>query len=1342
MKTIFLAVTFALTLVPCAANAAFDAEILGISYSGTAQVDSSIHLNVQVHNLSTPDSGYGGAATFCIVCNVDPPGWFNDFDQEKSGVAFGLYETKTVAMPNILLDDDGDWGIDCEVRDSGCNTSFDSWTGNITVAAAPDPTCEDYGQTLGPCGAASADGDCMAGGQEVWECMDMGPLNCWVEVETCTGTSVCWDTTFGAAICIDDGHDDFCKAWKDAGAGCLHGEADCDGDGECLGNLECVGPMWPYSGNDGCCNPGEAWDGDACIPGDCEGLGYPLGECGGTNDGDCKENYGEIWTCVDAGPLNCWDLTDTCDGDTVCYDPLGSPAACIGPGHDAFCSAWKDAGSGCVYGESDCDSDSECLGSLDCVGPVWPFSGNDGCCNPGEGWDGSVCLPNDCIALGYPLGDCAIPSNLGSCQAGWGEVWTCVDAGPVNCWELTDTCVGGVCHASSWDGAGSCVYPGDDVYCSAMKTAGSGCGYGESDCDWDSECLGEMECTGPLLAGPDGCCNPGDGWDGAVCIPGDCAALGYPLGACDSASSDGDCLQGFGAVWTCVDAGPVNCWEVKETCAAGAVCFDSWSAPAKCVPPGDPDYCHAMEAAGSGCAYGQSDCDSDGECLGDLVCVGPLIIGQDGCCTADEEWDGETCSGAPPEDPLCPVGCLKMGAITDGFDHPFEDAASPNGLWEKEVGPGTCTFSSGQVETTQGALSLGVTAGGVACGQVETLSDDFYYGSYRASLKTSAVAGTCAAMTFSQENSATKISVEILSQEDGAHTVHFLAEPLGGVPCGSATHKCHDLPSAPSGGFHEVGFDLLPGEVRCFLDGVQVDTIGVFVPEAPGRLLLSHWAGSEDWTGAPPAQDATLLVEWFEFSPAGLCTVCGQCGNDVVNADEDCDGAFLDGETCLSLGYGGGVVSCSGCAFNLDGCDEEASCGDGLCDATEDCTGCPEDCGVCPLLCGDGICSPGETCAGCAADCGVCCGNDACEPAYGEDCEACPGDCGACSAKCGNGVCDDDESCKDCGLDCGPCCGNGVCELVYGEDCVFCPEDCGACPPGCGDGFCGEGESCASCPADCGFCCPDGICQTAFGEACGNCPEDCGDCAATCSDGVCQDSESCKDCPSDCGACCGDGKCDPTVGEDCLYCPGDCGDCGGGCGDGVCGEDEHCASCSLDCGNCCPDGTCDVTWGESCEVCPADCGVCAGTCKDGICQDTETCQSCPSDCGACCGDGVCDAGIGEDCVYCPEDCPQCGCLPDCAGVECGPDGCGGSCGICPEDWACLEGICTQGTGPGEDTTGGGGVDTTPWNPNWQVETDTGSATSGGCSATASRGTTGLWLLLLAFGLVLRRRVRA
>ena len=68
-----------------------------------------------------------------------------------------------------------------------------------------------------------------------------------------------------------------------------------------------------------------------------------------------------------------------------------------------------------------------------------------------------------------------------------------------------------------------------------------------------------------------------------------------------------------------------------------------------------------------------------------------------------------------------------------------------------------------------------------------------------------------------------------------------------------------------------------------------------------------------------------------------------------------------------------------------------AECGNGSCEAPEDCNTCPSDCGDC---CGNHKCEPPEDCKSCPGDCGSCCGDYQCNPP--EDCNSCPGDCGPC----------------------------------------------------------------------------------------------------------------------------------------------------------------------------------------------------------------------------------------------------------------------------------------------------------------------------------------------------------
>ena len=147
------------------------------------------------------------------------------------------------------------------------------------------------------------------------------------------------------------------------------------------------------------------------------------------------------------------------------------------------------------------------------------------------------------------------------------------------------------------------------------------------------------------------------------------------------------------------------------------------------------------------------------------------------------------------------------------------------------------------------------------------------------------------------------------------------------------------------------------------------------------------------------------------------------------------------------------------------------------------------------------------------------------------------------------------------------------------------------------------------------------------------------------------------------GMCCApqcEGK---TCGDD--GCGGSCGSCGklGICEDGQCAES-------------CGDGVCHEELGEDCETCPQDCGK--DTCPEPDCPPGFV-HNCVGGCTPknWLGDGFCDAELQcEQASWDMGDCSE-GCIPDCAGLNCGSDGCGGSCGVCPLGSSCLEGVCGE-----------------------------------------------------------------
>ena len=395
--------------------------------------------------------------------------------------------------------------------------------------------------------------------------------------------------------------------------------------------------------------------------------------------------------------------------------------------------------------------------------------------------------------------------------------------------------------------------------------------------------------------------------------------------------------------------------------------------------------------------------------------------------------------------------------------------------------------------------------------------------------------------------------------------------------------------------------------------------------------------------------------------------VTRKCGNGTCDHTENCitcpaDCGCTDGAVCSA----GKCVFKPGDVIDADaditrdvpgddGTGEDVSqdpgqsafCGDGTCNAGENCKTCPGDCG-CPngQVCYDTICCTPETCESLNHECGSWdngCGGTA--------------DCGGCEGQGTNYSCDTSGKCK-CDIQCaGKDCGDNGCGGVCGqcgdkETCVA-----GKCQSNCGNNVCGPDENCATCPADCGCkaglvcfesaCCTPGTCD-GLGFECGEHQDNCG--------GTLK-----------CGACSKYAK---------SYCDssGHC-QCSADCVDKECGDN----GCGGICGDCAPNQTCDL---GTC-TCP---GV---KCNNECCKDGDTCYE-----NACCTPGTCESlgfecgirsdGCGStiDCgkceqypnSYCAAD-GKCKCLPDCRGKACGDDGCGGSCGSCNQPLACSGNSC-------------------------------------------------------------------
>ena len=308
---------------------------------------------------------------------------------------------------------------------------------------------------------------------------------------------------------------------------------------------------------------------------------------------------------------------------------------------------------------------------------------------------------------------------------------------------------------------------------------------------------------------------------------------------------------------------------------------------------------------------------------------------------------------------------------------------------------------------------------------------------------------------------------------------------------------------------------------------------------------------------------------------SGTCAVASICGNFVcdtakgetaTNCPADCASTSCkaEGSTCNTTYINGTTSSaqnastlncCAGmvCKYanNVGTCVKISTCGNGICEAGETATGCPQDCckpqvnEQISMLQGQLAALNAQSLQNSSATTGKqlaeqiatlqsqlsslmtsctntsVCGNGQCE--VGETATTCPADCKS-------------SACIPAGyeLTSGQNCCAGLSSLVekYSQltenwTCLPMPNPRSLCAK-CGDGICGPGESYCSCPQDC---CTPGtvsgckVCQTnpsqvwkddnskcTSGQVCkaGACI------SSSCGNGVCESSETTTGCPADC----------------------------------------------------------------------------------------------------------------------------------------------------------------------------------------------------------------------------------
>jgi beta-glucanase (GH16 family) len=177
----------------------------------------------------------------------------------------------------------------------------------------------------------------------------------------------------------------------------------------------------------------------------------------------------------------------------------------------------------------------------------------------------------------------------------------------------------------------------------------------------------------------------------------------------------------------------------------------------------------------------------------------------------------------------------------------------------------TRAHSATNVTVKDGVLALKLSASEPGtkpvCAEIVSRRNDFFYGTYRASIKMSSVPGAVVGWFTYQSNPLNEIDVEFLTGDP--RKAHFT---LHHVKTG-VDHATADMPFDPSAAFHEYRFDWRPGRVDYYVDGKQYATLTNQVPDRPSRILLNHWSGNIPmWGGKAPTEDAVILVDWVWFS--------------------------------------------------------------------------------------------------------------------------------------------------------------------------------------------------------------------------------------------------------------------------------------------------------------------------------------------------------------------------------------------------------------------------------------------------------------------------------------------
>ncbi|MFH2007143.1 MAG: hypothetical protein ABI333_11200 [bacterium] len=804
------------------------------------------------------------------------------------------------------------------------------------------------------------------------------------------------------------------------GDGVAAGVETCDGAD--LRSATCTSIGLGYTGGTLACNAScTGWDVALCMTGACGDAQLDTGElCDTTNlDGNDCTTINQGFT---GGTLACgngcqsWD-TSLCTGQTLdCGNGnIDAGEDCDGANHGSDdCTTLGFGFTGGTLGcNTDCTWDTTGCTTVYCGNFVIEGSelcdgdevGAAGCTTLGLGYSGGTlgCQPN-CTA--YDVSQCTGgTATCGNATVEGGEVCDGADLNGQDCSSISPFTGGTL----TCDAASSCQ-AFDTSQCVINPVCGNGVRETPEQCDGNDlqgvTCAdfgftgGTLACGANCLVDFSGCTSGVPGW---TCIPGF-----YADGACDCGCGvvDSDCTDATVGACDWCDS-PGGCNGVGGQCPG-------------IIDPANNAQCTAT-TCGDGVQEGAEQCD-----LTDLQGAGceDLGLGFAGgtlACQANCLFDITQCTM-----PVCGNNTAEGAELCDGADLAQNDCTTIG----QGFGGGTLACNNtcdGWVTTQCTAAVCGnnTAEGGEVCDGADLGGNDCTTLGlpYTGGTLSCDAASSCQAFDTSQcvINPVCGNGVQETGEQcdgndlQGADCTDFTF--TGGVlTCGA--NCLFDFSGCTSG---VPGWTCVPGY---YGDGDCDCGCGVIDTDCANATV-----GACDWCDSPGGCNGIGGQCPGIIDPANnaQCTAT-TCGDGVQEGAEQCDLTDLQGAGCedLGLGFAGGTLACqANCLFDITQCTLSV-CGDGTAEGLEECDG--ADLGqLAGATCADlGFTGGTISCSNCAFDLSTCTGGVPgwnCIPGYYGD-GACDCGCGIIDSDCADATvgscdwCDSPGGCNGAGGSC------------------------------------------------------------------------------------------------------------------------------------------------------------------------------------------------------------------------------------------------------------------------------------------------------------------------------------